>query len=238
MRELFNQPTDRRGRNSSKWDLLESKFGVPAEDGLSMWTADSDYPTAPCVLERMKDELEHGVFGYFTDNTDHHAAVQWWMKERHGWDIDPGWILTAQGLGNAIALCIDVWTQPGDRIVTFNPVYHEFELKIRKAGRTPVQCPLVREGDRYNLDLDTAQDLLDGTEKLLIFCSPQNPSGRIWTADELRDVADFAARNDLILVCDEIHHDFFSCSVNLTNSSFSLYVNCTDNEENTYKSSY
>ncbi|MCL3881301.1 aminotransferase class I/II-fold pyridoxal phosphate-dependent enzyme [Marivita sp. GX14005] len=208
MRDLFNQPTDRRGTHSSKWDLMETLFDVPPEDGLAMWTADSDYPTAPCVLRALQEATDHGVFGYFADLSRYEAAIEWWMKTRHGWEIDPSWILTTQGLGNAIALSIDLWTQPGDRIVTFNPVYHEFEQKIRRAGREPVQCPLKREGDRYELDLDDAQSRLDGTEKMLIFCSPQNPSGRIWTPDELRAVADFAARNDLLLIADEIHHDF------------------------------
>ena len=208
MRDLFNMPIDRRGTNSSKWDTLDSRFGVPMDDGLAMWTADSDYPTAPCVLRAAQEAVNHGVFGYIAGFTENHAAIQWWMKNRHGWDIDTNWILTSQGLGNAIALCVDVWTDPGDRIVTFNPVYHEFEMKIRRAGRVPVQCPLVRDGDTYNLDLDAAQEQLDGTEKLLIFCSPQNPSGRIWTADELRAVAAFAERNNLILVSDEVHNDF------------------------------
>ena len=208
MRDLFNVPNDRRGRHSSKWDVLESKFEVPSEDGIAMWTADSDYPTAPCVLSAMQKAVDHGVFGYWTDNSDYHAAIQWWMKNRHGWDVEEDWILTSQGLGNAIALCIDVWSNPGDRIVTFNPVYHEFEFKIRKANRVPVQCPLKREGDTYALDLEDAQSRLDGSEKILIFCSPQNPSGRIWTAGELRQVAEFAKRNDLIIVADEIHHDF------------------------------
>lgn len=208
MTDMFNQPTDRRGTNSSKWDMLERSFDVPLEDGLAMWTADSDYPTAPCVLRAAQEAVNHGVFGYIAGFDKNQAAIQWWMKNRHGWDIDTNWILNAQGLGNAIALCVDVWTGPGDRVVTFNPVYHEFELKIRRAGRVPVQCPMVRDGDTYMLDLDAAQDRLDGTEKLLIFCSPQNPSGRIWTADELRAVAAFAERNNLILVSDEVHHDF------------------------------
>jgi cystathionine beta-lyase len=208
MRDLFNKPNDRRGRHSSKWDVLESKFDVPSADGIAMWTADSDYPTAPCVLRAMQAAVDHGVFGYWTDNTEYHAAVQWWMKNRHGWDIDTDWIMTTQGLGNAIALCIDVWTEPGDRVVTFNPVYHEFEFKIRKAGRVPVQCPLTLDGDTYQIDFDDAQSRLDGTEKMLIFCSPQNPSGRIWSAEELRQVAEFAEKNDLIVVADEIHHDF------------------------------
>ncbi|SHH97264.1 MalY/PatB family protein [Marivita hallyeonensis] len=204
----FNTMNDRRGTNCSKWDVLESKFDVPSEDGLAMWTADSDYPTAPCVLKALQDAVDHGVFGYWTDNSEYHKAIQWWMKSRHGWDIDTDWILTCQGLGNAIALCLDVWSAPGDRIVTFNPVYHEFEFKIRKAGRVPVQCPLKRDGDTYDLDLDTAQDMLDGTEKMLIFCSPQNPSGRVWSREELKQVAEFCARNDLLLISDEIHHDF------------------------------
>lgn len=208
MNDLFNQLIDRRGTNCSKWDVLETHFDVPMEDGLAMWTADSDYATAPCVIKALQESVDHGVFGYFNEPSVYHAAIQWWMKERHSWDIDTDWILTAQGLGNAIALCLDVWSEPGDRIVTFNPVYHEFELKIRRAGRVPVQCPLAREGDTYHLDFDAAQDRLDGTEKILIFCSPQNPSGRVWTADELRAVADFAQRNDLILVSDEVHHDF------------------------------
>ena len=208
MRDLFNQPTDRRGTNSSKWDLLESKFDVPLEDGLAMWTADSDYPTAPSVLEAVKKALDHGVFGYIASLDAYNAAIQWWMQNRHDWTIEKDWILSGQGLGNAIAFCLDVWSNPGDRVVTFNPVYHEFEFKIRKAGRIPVQIPLVRTGDSYSLDLDTAQDMLDGTEKMIIFCSPQNPSGRIWTPEELRAVADFAERNNLIVVSDEVHHDF------------------------------
>ena len=129
------------------------------------------------------------------------------MKTRHDWDIDQSWILTTQGLGNAIALSLDVWTEPGDGAVIFSPVYHEFALKIQKTGRQVVECPLVRQGDTYVLDLDDAQSRLTGSEKMLIWCSPQNPSGRVWTSDELRAVAEFARRNNLLLVSDEIHHD-------------------------------
>jgi cystathionine beta-lyase len=203
----FNTPIDRRGTHSSKWDLMERLYGVSPEDGLAMWTADSDYATAPCVIEAVRKAADHGVFGYMEAHVDYLKSIQWWMKNRHRWDIDTSWILTSQGLGNAIALCIDVWTEPGARIVTFNPVYHEFRKKIEKAGREVVACPLKREGERYELDLDDAQSRLDGTEKMLIWCSPQNPSGRVWTREELRAVADFADRNDLLLISDEIHHD-------------------------------
>lgn len=204
----FDEYIDRRGTYCSRWDLMEPLFGVSPDDGISMWTADSDYKTAPCVLEAFQKAVDHGIFGYFGDRSDYHAAIQWWMQTRHDWSIDTDWILTCQGLGNAIALCIDVWTDPGDPVVIFTPVYHEFKGKIGRSGRRCVEIPLVRDGDTYVIDLDAAQARLTGAEKLLIWCSPQNPSGRIWTPDELRAVADFATRNDLILVSDEVHHDF------------------------------
>jgi cystathionine beta-lyase len=203
----FDMNIDRRGTNCSKWDKMEQLFGVSPKDGLSMWTADSDYQTAPCVIDAIRKAADHGVFGYSWEHPDYLAAVQWWMKTRHDWAIETDWILTSQGLGNAIALSINVWSEPNDRIVIFSPVYHEFAIKIRKAGRQVVECPLARAGDTYKLDLDDAQSRLDGTEKMLIWCSPQNPSGRIWTPEELRAVAAFAERNDLILISDEVHHD-------------------------------
>ncbi|UWQ33108.1 PatB family C-S lyase [Leisingera sp. M527] len=203
----FDKITDRCGTHSSKWDKMEKLYGIPAQDGLAMWTADSDYETAPCVIDAVKAAAEHGVFGYSWQHPEYLQAVQWWMKTRHSWDIETDWILTSQGLGNAIALCLDVWSQPGDGAVIFSPVYHEFAHKVNKSGRKVTECPLARDGDTYNLDLDDAQSRLNGTEKLLLWCSPQNPSGRVWTAGELRAVAEFAKRNGLILISDEIHHD-------------------------------
>jgi len=203
----FDDPIDRRGTHSSKWDKMETLYGVSPEDGLSMWTADSDYATAPCVIDAIRKAADHGVFGYSWDHPDYLAAVQWWMKTRHNWEIEQDWILTSQGLGNAIALSLDVWSDPGDSVVTFSPVYHEFAHKIAKTGRVLTECPLKRDGDTYVLDLDDAQSRLTGSEKILIWCSPQNPSGRVWTPEELRDISAFASRNDLILISDEIHHD-------------------------------
>ncbi|WP_171126863.1 MULTISPECIES: MalY/PatB family protein [unclassified Ruegeria] len=203
----FNDLIDRRGTYSSKWDKLEKLYGISPQDGLAMWTADSDYPSAPCVIEAVRKAADHGVFGYSWAHPDYLTSVQWWMKNRHAWDIDTDWVLTSQGLGNAIALCLDVWTEPGDGVVIFTPVYHEFAHKVNKSGRRVVECPLVRQGDSYTIDMDDAQSRLDGSEKMLLWCSPQNPSGRVWTVDELRAVAAFAERNGLVLVSDEIHHD-------------------------------
>lgn len=203
----FDDPIDRRGTNCSKWDNMEALYGLSPDDGLPMWVADSDFATAPCVIDAVRQAADHGVFGYTFAPPSYYGAIQWWMKTRHMWDIDPDWILTSQGLGNAVAMSLDVWSDPGDGAIIFSPVYHEFASKIKRTGRVVVECPLARDGDTYVLDLEDAQSRLTGSEKLLIWCSPQNPSGRIWTRDELRQVAEFAERNDLILISDEIHHD-------------------------------
>jgi cysteine-S-conjugate beta-lyase len=104
-------------------------------------------------------------------------------------------------------MCVDTWTKPGDGVVLFTPVYHAFARVIRAAGREVVEFPMPVENGRYGLDLESWDTRMTGRERMLILCSPHNPGGRVWTAEELRGVADFAKRHDLILVSDEIHHD-------------------------------
>ena len=142
----FNQIIDRRGTHCSQWDGMQANFGVSPKDGLGMWTADSNYATAPCVREELQRWVDHGVFGYSWEYPDYKDSVVWWMKTRHGWEIDADWVLTTQGLGNGIALCLDVWSEPGDTVAIFPPVYHEFRNKIENAGRVVTECPRAPAG--------------------------------------------------------------------------------------------
>ena len=203
----FDTVIDRYAHGSGKWAELVTRCGVDPSEGLAMSTADSDYPTAPCVIEAARRSIDHGAFGYGGPRAEFFQAIQWWMNERHGWEVDTDWMVDTQGLGHALAICINLFTARGGKVTFFTPVYHEFAIKTRKAGRTPHELPLKREGDTYVIDFEDAQSRLTGDETLLLWCSPQNPSGRVWSADELRAVADFAARNDMVLVSDEVHHD-------------------------------
>ena len=203
----FDEIIDRRGTHSAKWDLMESLFGVPAEDGISMWVADMDFRPPACVeaaLERMRAV---GVYGYYGDDASYRAAICWWMENRHGWQVDPAAIFTTHGLVNGTALCVDAFSEPGDAVVLFTPVYHAFHRVIRAAGREVAEMQMVLEDGRYRLDFDAYDAAMTGREKMLILCSPHNPGGRVWNRDELEAVADFARRHDLVLVSDEIHHD-------------------------------
>ncbi|WP_050928646.1 MalY/PatB family protein [Aestuariivita boseongensis] len=203
----FDEIIDRRGSHCVKWDMMEELYGVPQDDGIAMWVADMDFRPPEVVQDALREMIDHGIYGYFGDDSKYRAAIQWWMSTRHGWEIQPDWIFTTHGLVNGTALCVDAYSQPGDGIVLMTPVYHAFAKVIRAAGREVVECQMINEGGRYLLDTDSWNAQMTGKESMFILCSPHNPGGRVWSRDELQQIADFVKRHDLILVSDEIHHD-------------------------------
>lgn len=203
----FDEEIDRVGTHSTKWDLMESRYGVSAQDGLAMWVADMDFRPPACVSSALQGMVDHGVFGYFGPDTEYRDAIRWWMQSRHGWDVSRDWIFSTHGLVNGTSLCMEAFTRPGDGVVLFTPVYHAFARVIHGMGRRVVECPLAQVDGRYEMDFAAYDARMTGSEKMVILCSPHNPGGRVWSADELRGVAEFAKRHDLVLVSDEIHHD-------------------------------
>ena len=129
------------------------------------------------------------------------------MKRRHDWAIEPNWIFNTHGLVTAVALGIQTWTKPEEAVIIFTPVYHAFARVINANNRRVHESELTNNNGRYELDLETLEASLKGDEKLLVFCSPHNPGGRVWTKEELQSVCDFCIKNDILLMSDEIHHD-------------------------------
>ena len=203
----FDEDIDRRGTHCAKWDMMESFSGVSPEDGLAMWVADMDFRPPASVQRALERMLAHGVYGYFGDDAAYAEAIGWWMQTRHGWTVERDQIFTTHGLVNGTALCIDAFTRAGDGVVLMTPVYHAFARIIKAAGREVVECRLVNRDGRYEMDFAAWDAQMTGRETMLILCSPHNPGGRVWTGAELRGVADFAKRHNLVLVSDEIHHD-------------------------------
>ena len=207
MTSRFDEVIDRRGSHCVKWDMMDAIYGVPKDDGLAMWVADMDFRPPDCVTDKLREVLDDGVFGYFGNDGPYLDAIRWWMDTRHGWTVERDWIFSTHGLVNGTAMCVDAFTQPGDGVVLFTPVYHAFARVIKAADRTVVECPLVLRDGRYEMDFDAYDAQMTGTERMVILCSPHNPGGRVWSKADLQAVADFAKRHDLILVSDEIHHD-------------------------------
>ncbi|PWE32411.1 aminotransferase [Maritimibacter sp. 55A14] len=203
----FDRIIDRRGTRCNKWDKMEALYGVSPEDGLAMWVADMDFRSADCIQDAVRELLDHGIYGYYGPDTEYRRAIQWWMQTRHGWPIAPDWIFTTHGVVNGVGLTLQTFTEPGDGIVLFTPVYHAFARVIHGAGRAVVECPLVERDGRYEMDFDAYDRQMTGDEKAVILCSPHNPGGRVWTEAELQAVAAFCERHDLLLISDEIHQD-------------------------------
>ncbi len=203
----FDRRIDRRGTNSQKWDEMERRYGVPADDGIAMWVADHDFAAPPAVNETLKNIAEHGVHGYFGNEAPYLAAIQHWMGSRHDWPVAADWILSFHGLVHAISTAVQAFSEPGDGVILFSPVYHAFHRVIRANGREVLESPLVTADGQYQMDLDALEAALTGSEKIVIISSPHNPGGRVWSPEELRALAEFCARHDLLLISDEIHHD-------------------------------
>ncbi|MDP5307298.1 MalY/PatB family protein [Paracoccus spongiarum] len=204
----FDEIIDRRGTLCSKWDDMQAAYGVLAEDdGLAMWVADMDFRPPAAVQRAVEAVAAHGVYGYPGAHAPYLAAIGWWMANRHGWDIRPGWVLTCAGLVNGVAMALEACTGPGDGVAVMSPVYHAFGRIVRATGRTLLELPLADRDGRYHMDWPRWETMMTGRETMLILCSPHNPGGRVWTPDELREVAAFCRRHDLILVSDEVHCD-------------------------------
>lgn len=203
----FDTPICRTGSHCSKWDTLETLYGLSPDEGLAMWVADMEFRPPQGVQQALEKMLAHGVYGYFGDDRAYLDAIRWWMRTRHGWEVSAESIFTTHGLVNGTALCVHSFTKPGDSVILMTPVYHAFARIIKAAGRDVLECPLTLQDGKAQMDFAAWEASLTGREKMLILCSPHNPGGRVWTASELRAVAEFCRKHDLILVSDEIHND-------------------------------
>ena len=195
------------GDHCSKWDHMERMHGVSPVDGIAMWVADMDFRAAPVVLDALRREVERGYMGYFGDAGPVNDAVAGWMARMHGWRFDPEVLRYTPGVVAGFGNVLAAFSAPGDEVVLFPPVYHAFYGKARSMGREILESPLVLRDGRYEMDLAALEAALTPRTRIVTVCSPHNPGGRLWSAEELRAVADLCARRGLLLLSDEIHMD-------------------------------
>ncbi len=203
----FDEYVERRNTDSIKWDGACEKFGVTHEL-LPMWIADMDFPSPPEVVDALVERAKHGVFGYVQKSDAFFQSIVKWMGKRHGYKIQKDWLVVTPGVIPGYTIAIQAFTNPGDGILVQMPVYYPFMDSIRNNGREIVNSPLKPKGDKYYMDFDDLETKASQLNvKMMIFCSPHNPVGRVWTRDELQKVADICLRNNVLLISDEIHGD-------------------------------
>ena len=202
----FDKLIDRRGTGALKLDVLEERYG--RADLLPLWVADMDFETPPFVVEALRRRLDHPIFGYTVTPPDYWPTVARWIADRHGWQVQPEWLTFIPGIVKGIGLVIDLFTQPGDKIIIQPPVYHPFRLVPEGNGREIVYNPLIEQPDgTYTMDFEQLETLADAQCKVLILSNPHNPAGLVWERETLVRLADFCYRNRILVIADEIHCD-------------------------------
>ncbi|MEM5312557.1 MalY/PatB family protein [Paraburkholderia sp. JHI869] len=206
----FDKVLDREDTNSLKWDsgrrLLEPDE-VEAKP-LPMWVADMDFKAPPPVIEALEDAVKFGVFGYPAGATDSYVeAVIRWQQKRFGWDVDKKWVLQTSGIITAIKVAIQAFSAPGDSILIQPPVYAHFHDDVTMNGRRLALAPLERTESGYRLNVETFEKAIRTGTKLFILSNPHNPTGNVWSKEELTAMGEICRRHGVIVISDEIHQD-------------------------------
>ena len=199
----FDEIIDRHGTSCNKWE-----YNIP-EDVVPMWVADMDFAAAPEIREAMQKRLDHPVYGYTHHSKELKDAIVSWVGRRYHWDIQSEWLGFSPGVVPALVMSLLSLTTPGDRIVIMTPVYHPFYSSIEENGRVIINHQLdCDENGRYSINFERLEAQIDNRCKAIMMCNPHNPAGRVWTKEELLEVAKIAERHELYIISDEIHADF------------------------------
>ncbi|SHF76078.1 cystathione beta-lyase [Modicisalibacter ilicicola DSM 19980] len=199
----FATSIDRRQYPSQKWQRY-------AEDVLPLWVADMDFVSPPAVTEALQARVAHGVFGYGRLPDSLRTTLCRWSHHHYGWDIDPEWQLWLPGVVPALHLASLALTEPGDGVLTVTPIYPPFLKVAERTGRLPQTAQLAEpasSGEPWRLDRDALEAAITPRTRLLLWCHPHNPTGRVWQHEELALLAELAERHDLLIVSDELHCD-------------------------------
>ncbi|MBX3640302.1 MAG: pyridoxal phosphate-dependent aminotransferase [Nitrosomonas sp.] len=204
--DYFDQIIRREGTGSTKYDGRQAMFGKT--DVIPAWVADMDFPAPPAVIEALMERARHPIYGYTLYPDSLFEAIIEWMQRRHAWTVEREWIVMCPGVVPSLNAAVIAFTKPGESAVIQPPVYFPFFSAVTQTGRILIQNPLKLENGRYTIDFDHLEQCLRGANvRLLLFCSPHNPVGRVWSSGELEQLLQIAEKYELVIFSDEIHAD-------------------------------
>lgn len=204
----FDLKPDRVSEKCRKWDLdiIRSKFGSVDEDFIPMWIADMDFKIPSQIEAKFMEAVKRGVFGYTYCYDEFYESVINWQKDMHDVEINKEEITLTYGTVSTIHYTLQAFCNEGDNIILNTPVYDPFESAAKKKGVKVIKNTLDIIDNRYYINFDRLEkQIKEHKPKLMLFCTPHNPSGRIWTLEEIEKVAKLCLDNDVILVADEVH---------------------------------
>lgn len=217
----FDTVTDRKNTNAIKYDLAK-KRGKP-EDAVSLWVADMDFPTAPCIQKAVAEKAAHGIWGYSRPDNRYYDALKKWYKERHNFEVQNEWVVNTPGVCFALATAVKAFTNEGESVLIQKPVYYPFFNIINSLQRKVVNSSLILKNNHYEIDFDDFErKIVQENVKIFILCSPHNPGGRVWTKQELQKISEICLAHNVLVVSDEIHSDItFGSNVHTVYGSLS-----------------
>ena len=206
----FTSFIDRKGTGSHKWNLMYDQNPMVEEGVMPLSVADMEFKNPPEIYQGLIDYLkDEPILGYTGPMEEYLQAVVNWQEKRHNWAIKKDWIVPTPGVVSALNVAIRAFTEEKDGVIIFQPVYHPFENSIVGNNRTLVNVPLVEDDEEYTINFQLFEEEAAKTNnKLLIFCSPHNPVGRVWEKEELEQLTEIALKYDLTVVSDEVWYDF------------------------------
>lgn len=204
----FDNIINRSNAGAAKWEQMKKWNPTVSEGVIPFSVADMEIKNPPEIIEGLKEYLDSAILGYTLPTDNYLNSVCHWMKKRHSWEVKPEWIVGAPGVVHAFYSAIKAFSAPGDGIIVMSPVYYPFYSSIERNNRKLIKTPLVRDGLTYNIDFeDFEKKAQDENNKILLFCSPHNPVGRVWTKEELKKLGSICLKNNILIISDEIHFD-------------------------------
>ena len=215
MKYDFDTVIDRHDYYSMKWncnELVKSEGLAEGinKDTIAVFTADMDFRCAQPIIDALQRMVQHGIFGYssISDTPEYKESVKRWFRERHDWEISSDAIVYVNGTVEATSLTIQAFTKEGDGIMVTRPIYGPFTISIEENKRKVVNSNLINNNGYYTMDFeDIEEKAKDDNVTMFLLCNPHNPSGRVWTKEEIQKLANICEQNGMLLVSDEVHCD-------------------------------
>lgn len=207
MKHDFETIVDRSRAGSFKWDEMKAYPNTPAGT-IPLSVADMEFKNAPEIVEGLKEYLDTMILGYTGPTDEYYQAIIGWMERRHGYSPKKEWFVTFAGIVSAIRAMVAAYTAPTDAVLITTPVYAQFRGAAEFHHRAVVENPLIEKDGEYFFDFaDFEAKAKRPDVTLYIMCSPHNPTGHVWTAEEVHRIAEICYENGVFIVSDEIHSD-------------------------------
>lgn len=201
----FDKIIARDGTASVKQDGRVSYFGT--SDVLPLWVADMDFAAPEAVIKVFTQRAEHPVYGYTFYPESMYDALIAWLQKRHGWTVERDWIVMAPGVVTSLFASVMAFAESGEGVIVQPPVYAPFFAAVTTNQRRLIENPLILVGGVYYIDFEHLERCAADGAKMLLFCSPHNPVGRVWSRAELEQLLAITRRYDITILSDEIHAD-------------------------------